>query len=124
VRRQQSRRRATVPAPYGAAGPPDLDVAHPFRCLVLDQFCCVTRSSASASCISAMGRSNARRSSAWEAPWAGAINAARISAGERGAFTPRVRASSSAVSGRDRAVEMQVQLGLRHLGRESAKVAS
>ncbi len=58
----------------------------------------VIRSSASASCISAIGRSNARRSSAWSTHGIGAMSARDMPAHEPGASMPRVRASSSAVS--------------------------
>ncbi len=48
--------------------------------------------------MSAIGRSKARRSSAWEVQGIGATSAARIPARSRGASTSRVRASSNAVS--------------------------
>src|SRR5688572_26100265 len=59
------------------------------------------RSSASASCISAIGRSNAPSSSAWSAHGIGAIRPADMPIQSVGASMPRVRASSSAVSTRN-----------------------
>ena len=56
------------------------------------------RSSASASCMSAIGRSKARSSSAWSAHGIGAMSAAAIPGASVGASTPRVRARSRAVS--------------------------
>ena len=80
----------------------------------------VIRSSASASCISAIGRSNARGARAWSTHGIGAISARDIPLQSRGASTP---ARPGEVEGRldpERPVEVQVELGLGHrLGQAS-----
>ena len=84
---------------WSSGAPADLDVADAVGGLRLDELG-ATRSRASASCSSAIGRSNARSSSAWSAHGIGATSAPDIPAQSRGASTPRVRARSSAVSTR------------------------
>ena len=88
------------PAPHVEQRPPaDLDIPDTIPSLGLDELP-VTCSRASASCSSAIGRSNARSSSACDAPLAGAMSAARIAGSESGAAMPRDLARWSAVSGR------------------------
>ena len=78
------------------------------------------RSRASASCISAIGRSNARNSSAWSAHGIGAIRAARHRAPVRRRIDAARPGELEGGVHPERAVEVEVQLGLRHRLDEAA----
>src|SRR3954451_8946752 len=109
VRKDASRAPAhTAPMPSTSARPPETCSRGPHRistyrtpsAAFVSTSSAVIRSSASASCMSAIGRSKARSSSACDEHGIGAMSAADIASHVAGASIPRVRASSSAVSTR------------------------